>query len=59
VLEINPNHPLLQKVAVLDDQAAIEPWALFLLEQAQLAEGDNLAEPAAFIKRVNQLLASV
>ena len=59
VLEINPNHPLLQKVAVLDDQAAIEPWALFLLEQAQLADGDNLAEPAAFIKRVNQLLASV
>ncbi|AHF01651.1 heat shock protein 90 [Thiomicrospira aerophila AL3] len=59
VLEINPNHPLLQKVAILDEQAAIEPWALFLLEQAQLADGDNLAEPAAFIKRVNQLLASV
>ena len=59
VLEINPNHPLLQKVVTLDEQAAIEPWALFLLEQAQLADGDNLAEPAAFIKRVNQLLASV
>ena len=59
VLEINPSHPLLQKVAVLDEQAAIEPWALFLLEQAQLADGDNLAEPAAFIKRVNQLLAGV
>jgi len=58
VLEVNPSHPLLQKVATLDDQTAIEPWALFLLEQAQLADGDNLAEPAAFIKRVNQLLAS-
>lgn len=58
VLEVNPNHPLLQKVAALEEQATIEPWALFLLEQAQLADGDNLAEPAAFIKRVNQLLAS-
>lgn len=57
VLEINPEHPLLQKVAGLESPEAIEPWALFLLEQAQLADGDHLAEPAAFIKRVNQLLA--
>lgn len=59
VLEINPEHPLLQKVAGLESPEAIEPWALFLLEQAQLADGDHLAEPAAFIKRVNQLLAGV
>jgi len=59
VLEINPEHPLLQKVASLESPEAIEPWALFLLEQAQLADGDHLAEPAAFIKRVNQLLAGV
>ncbi|SFR59912.1 molecular chaperone HtpG [Thiomicrospira sp. ALE5] len=58
ILEVNSEHPVLKKVAALTEQTSVEPWALFLLEQAQLADGDTLAEPAAFIKRVNQLLTS-
>ena len=40
------------------DEDKIKEWSYFLLEQAQLAEGDQLESPAEFVKRVNRLLAS-
>ncbi|MFA6698726.1 MAG: molecular chaperone HtpG [Thiomicrospira sp.] len=55
VLELNPDHPLVQRLEHLDE-AELSEWSLFLLEQAQLAEGDQLENPADFIKRVNKLL---
>jgi molecular chaperone HtpG len=55
VLELNPEHPLVQRLEHLDE-AELSEWSLFLLEQAQLAEGDQLENPADFIKRVNKLL---
>lgn len=58
VLELNPDHSLVKRVAEIEDEAQVKEWALFLFEQAQLAEGDQLASPADFIKRVNKLLTT-
>lgn len=59
VLELNPDHPLVKKLESIDDEAKLKEWSLFLLEQAQLAEGDSLENPAEFIKRMNALLSEV
>ncbi len=55
ILEINPEHAL---IARLKDapEADFPDWALVLLDQAMLAEGASLADPAAFVKRLNRLL---
>jgi molecular chaperone HtpG len=58
VLEINPGHALLQRIETLqDDPARVADYAELLLEQATLAEAGALDDPAAFIARVNRLLA--
>jgi molecular chaperone HtpG len=55
VLEINPEHALLARIHDASD-ADFEQWARLLLDQAILAEGGQLTDPAAFVKRLNQLL---
>lgn len=55
VLEINPEHALLARIGDAND-ADFEQWARLLLDQALLAEGGQLSDPAAFVKRLNQLL---
>ena len=55
VLEINPEHALVTKIRDADD-ADFEQWARLLLDQALLAEGAQIADPAAFVKRMNALL---
>src|SRR5690606_4202369 len=55
ILEINPEHALIGRLQAAPD-AEFGEWALLLLDQAMLAEGASLAEPAAFVKRMNQLL---
>ena len=55
--ELNPEHHLVKKVADIADEAAFADWVELLLEQAMLAERGSLENPAAFIKRVNKLLA--
>jgi molecular chaperone HtpG len=57
VLELNPNHALVKQLNSEEDESKLADWSLFLLEQAQLAEGDQLESPSDFIKRVNKLLA--
>ena len=59
VLELNPDHALVKKLDSIEDEAKVKQWSLFLLEQAQLAEGDQLEEPAEFIKRMNALLSDM
>lgn len=54
--ELNTEHPLVQKVANLTDEAEFANWVELLLEQAMLSERGTLENPAAFIKRVNSLL---
>ena len=56
VLEINPQHPLVRRLEAETDPARAEDLGLLLYEEAQLAAGDQLADPAAFIARVNRLL---
>lgn len=57
ILEVNVNHPLVQK-AVAGDDAAFERWAKVILDQAVLAEQGTLADPNGFIREMNALLAS-
>jgi len=59
ILEINPEHALIARIREVNDDAAFEPWAQLLLDQAMLAEGAQLPDPAAFVKRVNGLLLAV
>ncbi|HEX5056613.1 MAG TPA: molecular chaperone HtpG [Gammaproteobacteria bacterium] len=55
ILEVNPRHPMLEKMRAEPD-AKFESWALLLLEQAILAEGGQLEDPAGFVRRMNSLL---
>lgn len=55
ILEINPDHQLVRRISEVDE-ADFEDWATLLLEQAMLAEGALLDEPAAFVQRLNRLL---
>ena len=56
VLEVNPAHPLVQRFAAETDALRSADLGELLLEEAQLAAGDQLANPAGFIARVNRLL---
>jgi molecular chaperone HtpG len=55
-LEINPAHPLVRKLEALPDGEQFRDFAALLLDQATLAEGGQLAEPAEFVRRMNRLL---
>ncbi len=56
ILEINPGHPLVQRLENETNEARANDLGLLLLEQAQLAEGGQLDDPAAYVRRVNALL---
>ena len=55
-LEINPGHALLGLMDKLEDSERFDDLASLLLDQALLAEGGELADPAAYVRRVNALL---
>ena len=55
-LEINPRHALLQRVEAEADQAKAGDLANLLLEQAEIAAGAQLPDPAAFVQRMNRVL---
>ena len=56
VLELNPGHPLVDKLQSEEDSERFTDLALVLFEQALLSEGGSLTDPAGFVKRVNDLL---
>ncbi|HEY1149741.1 MAG TPA: molecular chaperone HtpG [Pseudoduganella sp.] len=57
ILEINPNHPLVTRLKYEDAASAkFKDWSHILFDQAMLAEGGTLADPAAFVKRLNEML---
>ncbi len=56
VLEINPEHPLIQRLAATEDDTPAGDLALVILDQARLAEGGQLDDPSAFLRRMNALL---
>ncbi len=54
ILEINPDHPVVQRLKV--EEKRFEDWSAVLFDQALLAEGGQLEDPAAFVRRVNALM---
>ncbi|MEB0010262.1 molecular chaperone HtpG [Glaciimonas sp. Cout2] len=54
ILEINPDHPLVQRLKY--EEAKFDDWANILFDQAMLAEGGALTDPASFVKRLNDML---
>jgi molecular chaperone HtpG len=56
-LEINPTHALVTRLNSESDEARFADWANLLFEQALLAEGGQLDDPASFVRRLNGLLA--
>jgi molecular chaperone HtpG len=54
VLEINPKHPFVQQLDSQTDK--FELWCSVLFDQALIAEGGQLEDPAAFVRSMNQLL---
>ena len=59
ILEVNPNHPLVQRLKYEDAAGAkFSDWSHILFDQALLAEGGNLSDPASFVKRLNEMLLS-
>jgi molecular chaperone HtpG len=58
-LEINVKHPLLQRIESTGEDASFDDLSMLLFEQATLADGGQLAEPAAFVQRLNRLLLTM
>jgi molecular chaperone HtpG len=57
ILEINPHHPAVLRLKAEEKQ--FDDWAAVLFDQALLAEGGTLDDPASFVKRINQLMLAV
>ncbi len=58
-LEINPRHPLLQRMGAEGDAERFGEWASILLDQAVLAEGGQLDDPAGFVRRLNDVMLAL
>ena len=56
IFELNPDHPLVQKLNDESDGDRFNDLARVLYDQAQLAEGSQLDEPATYVARLNKLL---
>ncbi|WP_297471335.1 molecular chaperone HtpG [Acidithiobacillus sp.] len=59
VLEINPTHPMLVRIEGEKDDTRFAEWSALLLDQAILAEGGQLEDPAGFVARINQLMLAL
>ena len=57
ILEINPTHPAVLRLKY--EEASFDDWAAVLFDQALLAEGGTLDDPATFVKRINQLMLAM
>ena len=55
ILEINPDHPVVQRLKQEADLTLFADWSHILFDQALLAEGGELEDPATFVKRLNSL----
>jgi molecular chaperone HtpG len=59
VLEINPGHPLVKRLKDETDERRFSDWSHILFDQATLAEGGQLEDPASFVKRLNELMLTL
>jgi len=56
IFEINPEHPMVKKMADTADEVVFGEWVELLLGQAMLAERGSLADPSQFLGAINKLL---
>ncbi len=59
VLEINPEHPIVTRLKDETDEDRFKDWSHILFDQAMLAEGGHLDDPAGFVKRLNELMLAM
>ena len=59
VLEINASHPIVQRLNHEADERRFADWSHILFDQATLAEGGQLDDPAAFVRRLNDVMQAL
>ena len=59
VLEINPDHPMVARLAAETEASRQADWANLIFDQALLSEGGKLDDPAAFVRRMNELVVAL
>ena len=59
VLEINPAHPIIRRLRSESDEARFADWSHILFDQATLAEGGQIDDPATFVRRLNELMVTL
>ena len=59
VLEVNATHPILDLMDKEQDEDKFANWSRLLLDQAMLAEGEQLADGAGFVKRMNEMFMAM
>ena len=59
VLEVNPRHPIVERLKAESDANRFSDWSHILFDQATLAEGGQLDDPATFVKRLNELMLAL
>ena len=59
IMEINPAHPLLEKLDQEQDEARFGDLSHILFDQAALAAGESLQDPGAYVRRLNALLVEL
>ncbi len=59
VLEINPGHPVIERLGDESSDEKVKDWSEILLDQAILAEGGQLDDPARFVSRLNSLMLEI
>jgi molecular chaperone HtpG len=59
ILEVNPSHPIVERLKHESDAARFSDWSHLLFDQATLAEGGQLDDPATFVKRLNDLMIAL
>ena len=59
ILEINPDHPMVARLAAETEASQQQDWAHLIFDQALLSEGGRLEDPAAFVRRMNELIVTL
>ena len=59
ILEINPDHPMVDRLAAEPDPDRCKDWASLIFDQALLSEGGRLEDPATFVRRMNELIVTL
>ena len=59
ILEINPDHPMVARLAAETEASRRADWANLIFDQALLSEGGRLEDPAAFVRRMNELIVAL